>query len=66
MGTRYASRVELRGDQLVLRTFTQPKPEHIVTRLLHRPRTSFAIAAADAIGLREAILIDSMARSARR
>ena len=51
--------VERRGDQLVVTaTFTQPKPDDIVTQALTSPAHIVSIAAADATGLREAILID--------
>jgi hypothetical protein len=51
--------VERRGDQLVVSaTFTQPKPDDIVTQALTSPAHVVSIAAADAAGLREAILVD--------
>ena len=59
----YAIRVtaiERRGDQLVVTaTFTQPKPDDIVTQALTSPAHIVSITAADATGLREAVLIDS-------
>lgn len=58
----YAIRVtaiERRGDQLVVSaTFTEPKPDAIVTQALTSPAHVVSIAAADATGLREAILVD--------
>jgi hypothetical protein len=51
--------VERRGDQLLVRaTFTSPGPGGIVTQVLTSPAHVVSIAAADAAGLREAILFD--------
>ena len=53
------TRVERRGDQLVVSaTFSQPKPDDIVTQAFTSPAHIVSIAAADATGLREAVLID--------
>jgi hypothetical protein len=58
----YAIRVtaiERRGDQLIVRaTFDAPGPDAIVTQVLTSPAHVVSIAAADAAGLREAILVD--------
>jgi protease stability complex PrcB-like protein len=52
--------IERKGDQLVVTaTFTQPKPDDIVTQAFTSPAHVVSIAAADAAGLRAAILIDS-------
>jgi len=51
--------VERRGDQLLVRaTFTRPGPDAFVTQVLTSPAHVVSIAAADAAGLREAILFD--------
>jgi hypothetical protein len=51
--------VERRGDQLLVRaTFTAPGPGALVTQVLTAPAHVVSIAAADAAGLREAILFD--------
>src|SRR5688572_32002 len=51
--------IERRGDQLVVSaTFTEPKPDDIVTQALTSPAHVVSIAAADATGVREAILVD--------
>ena len=51
--------IERRGDQLVVSaTFIEPKPDSIVTQALTSPAHVVSIGAADATGLREAILID--------
>lgn len=51
--------IERRGDQLLVRaTFTSPGPGAIVTQVLTAPAHVVSIAAADAAGLREAILYD--------
>src|SRR5882762_9192810 len=51
--------IERRGDQLVVRaTFGAPGPGAIVTQVLTSPAHVVSIAAADATGLREAILVD--------
>ena len=51
--------VERRGDQLLVRaTFTRPGPGAFVTQVLTSPAHVVSIAAADAAGLREAILFD--------
>jgi hypothetical protein len=53
------SGIERRGDQLVVRaTFSAPGPGAIVTQALTSPAHVVSIAAADAAGLREAVLID--------
>jgi hypothetical protein len=52
--------IERRGDQLVVRaTFGVPGPGGIVTQVLTSPAHVVSISAADATGVREAILIDS-------
>ena len=51
--------IERLGDQLLVRaTFTEPKPDSMVTQALTSPAHIVSIAAADATGLREAILVD--------
>jgi hypothetical protein len=51
--------VERRGDQLLVRaTFTRPGPDAFVTQVLTSPAHVVSIAAADAAGVREAILFD--------
>jgi hypothetical protein len=51
--------IERRGDQLVVRaTFSSPGAGAMVTQVLTSPAHVVSIAAADAIGLREAILQD--------
>jgi len=51
--------IERRGDQLVVRaTFASPGPGAIVTQVLTAPAHIVSIAAADATGLREAVLLD--------
>jgi hypothetical protein len=51
--------IERRGDQLLVHaTFTSPGPGAIVTQVLTSPAHIVSIAASDAAGLREAILID--------
>jgi PrcB C-terminal len=51
--------IERRGDQLVVRaTFARPGPGAIVTQVLAAPAHVVSIAAADATGLREAVLLD--------
>ena len=51
--------IERRGDQLVVTAmFIEPKPDSIVTQALTSPAHVVSIAAADATGLREAILVD--------
>jgi hypothetical protein len=51
--------IERRGDQLVVRaTFNGPGAGAMVTQVLTSPAHVVSIAAADAIGLREAILQD--------
>lgn len=55
----HVTAIERRGDQLVVKaTFTEPKPDAIVTQALTSPAHVVSIAAADAAGLREAILVD--------
>ena len=55
----HVTAIERHGDQLVVRaTFTEPKPDAMVTQALTSPAHIVTIAAADAVGLREAILID--------
>jgi len=57
--TIHVSRVERRGDQIVVRaTFTTPGPSALVTQVLTSPAHVVSIDAADATGAREAILID--------
>ena len=52
--------IERNGDQLVVRaTFGVPGPGAMVTQVLTSPAHVVSIAAADAAGLREAILVDS-------
>jgi hypothetical protein len=51
--------IERRGDQLVVRaTLTSPGPGAIVIQVLTSPAHVVSIAAADAAGVREAILVD--------
>jgi hypothetical protein len=51
--------IERRGDQLTVRaTFASPAPGGIVTQVLTAPAHVVSIAAADAVGIREAILFD--------
>jgi hypothetical protein len=51
--------IERRGDQLVVRaTFTSPGPGAVVTQVLTAPAHVVSIGAADAAGLREAVLLD--------
>jgi len=51
--------IERNGDQLVVRaTFAVPGPGAIVTQALTSPAHVVSIAAADATGVKEAILID--------
>jgi protease stability complex PrcB-like protein len=51
--------IERNGDQLVVRaTFGVPGPGAIVTQVLTSPAHVVSIAAADATGLRESILLD--------
>lgn len=51
--------IERLGDELLVRaTFTEPKPDSIVTQALTSPAHVVSIAAADATGLREAVLVD--------
>jgi len=53
------TRIERRGDQLVVSaTFTEPKPDSMVTQALTSPAHVVSIAAADAVGVRGAILLD--------
>jgi len=52
--------IERSGDQLLVRaTFTVPGPGAFVTQVLTSPAHVVSIAAADATGVREAILFDS-------
>ena len=52
--------IERNGDQLVVRvTFGVPGPGAMVTQVLTSPAHIVSIAAADATGVREAILVDS-------
>jgi hypothetical protein len=52
--------VERNGDQLIVRaTFGVPGPGAMVTQVLTSPAHIVSIAAADATGVREAILVDS-------
>jgi hypothetical protein len=52
--------IERKGDQLVVRaTFGVPGPSAMVTQVLTSPAHVVSIAATDATGVREAILIDS-------
>jgi len=52
--------IERSGDQLVVRaTFGVPGPGAMVTQVLTSPAHVVSIAAADATGVREAVLIDS-------
>jgi len=54
--------IERRGDQLVVSaTFIEPKPGSIVTQALTSPAHVVSIAAADAKGLRAAVLLDESA-----
>jgi hypothetical protein len=51
--------IERNGDQLVVRaTFGVPGPGAIVTQVLTSPAHVVSIAAADAAGVREAVLVD--------
>jgi uncharacterized protein YbjT (DUF2867 family) len=51
--------IERNGDQLVVHaTFVVPGPGAMVTQVLTSPAYVVSIAAADATGLREAILVD--------
>jgi hypothetical protein len=51
--------IERNGDQLVVRaTFGGPDPGGMVTQALTSPAHVVSIAAADATGVREAILVD--------
>jgi len=51
--------IERRGDQLVVHaTFTEPKPDAMVTQALTSPAHVVSIAATDAAGVRQAILVD--------
>jgi hypothetical protein len=51
--------MERRGDQLVVRaTFTRPGPDAMVTQVLTSPAHIVSIAAADASGVREVVLVD--------
>jgi len=55
----HISAIERRGDQLVVHaTFARPGPGAIVTQVLTAPAHVVSIATVDAIGLREAILVD--------
>ncbi|MEP6693941.1 MAG: protease complex subunit PrcB family protein [Chloroflexota bacterium] len=52
--------VERRADQLIVRaTFTEPRSDSFVTQVITSPAHVVSIAAADAAGVREAILIDA-------
>jgi hypothetical protein len=52
--------IERNGDQLVVHaTFVVPGPGAMVTQVLTSPAHVVSIAAADAAGMREAILVDS-------
>ena len=52
--------IERNGDQLVVRaTFVVPGPGSMVTQVLTSPAHVVSIAAADATGVREAVLVDS-------
>jgi hypothetical protein len=52
--------IERNGDQLVVRaTFGVPDPGAMVTQVLTSPAHVVSIAAADATGVKEAILVDS-------
>ena len=51
--------IERNGDQLVVHaTFVVPDPGAMVTQVLTSPAHAVSIAAADATGVREAILVD--------
>lgn len=53
------TRIESRGDQLVVTaTFTEPKPDSMVTQALTSPAHVVSIAAADAKDLKGAVLLD--------
>ena len=52
--------IERNGDQLVVHaTFVVPDPGAMVTQVLTSPAHAVSIAAADATGVREAVLVDS-------
>jgi len=53
------SAIERRGDQILVRaTFSAPGPGAIVTQALTSPAHVVSIAAADATGLRDGVLLD--------
>jgi hypothetical protein len=55
----HITRIERTGDRLdVYATFTEPPQDSFVTQVLTSPAHVVSIASADAIGVREAVLLD--------